>query len=781
MNLLLKHHLIAGWRNILKYKVQNIISVLCLAVGTVMFAVVFWIFWSNWSMYYYENIASPSHLVSMKDKNNPNELLDDKKEEKVLVQLQSLNTVEALTYKTINNKLINIYSRKGNKEFVRSTSYRIVSPDWFETYHLRSAITGKRFGKLKNGTVIIPDRLQKKYQQDSTMMEVIGAKVVDAKKKLIVSDVVNTDWLCSFSNNLLVVSDLKQNFMPENNELFYYIDVYVTLKKGVTQAQFLKEAEQKISDCKIDLYDRPATEILEKFIGLVLVLLLGACALVVGLTGYLKMQIQLFYLRNREMALRRCNGAKHYQQFLLLSSEMFITFMFVLLLTIAISIALYNYAIPKIQLVIYDFYLPKTLIFKIEGWIVGVTFLLSTLIAWISSRKVMQMPLSETVGKNNVIKTRWRSGLQVMQYYVASVILGCVVLAYAGITVQISKYNIKGDINQYKNVIEVFPEVSDFIDNIPSMEHIARIVHIRNAVMLDAVSMKRMGCEFVDAKHLPLVNESGDTIFTLPLLAKRNEAHVVCKQLGLRYNSSKLNGARIVSPLKDYVQIGYTTHPDIFKVYNNGTNYYAVRPHLNAEMCKEISQQYDTLQAVWWDAMAFPKEGMEKQMKCDIDRFAHIKLHNENYYFSFFSAYDNYCRELIRLNLIGQLCFLLFIVCIISIVLTVFSSVALETRGRQKEVAIRKINGAKTKDIILLFSRPYIKALGVTYLIALFTVLVVIFVLGLRIDIPSEAWLGFALLYFISNIIITLVTFLTIWQKIYKVAKTNPAEIIQNS
>ena len=79
MNLLLKHHLIAGWRNILKYKVQNIISVLCLAVGTVMFAVVFWIFWSNWSMYYYENIASPSHLVSMKDKNNPNELLDEMK------------------------------------------------------------------------------------------------------------------------------------------------------------------------------------------------------------------------------------------------------------------------------------------------------------------------------------------------------------------------------------------------------------------------------------------------------------------------------------------------------------------------------------------------------------------------------------------------------------------------------------------------------------------------------------------------------------------------------
>ena len=43
MNLLLKHHLIAGWRNILKYKVQNIISVLCLAVGITVFSVVLWL------------------------------------------------------------------------------------------------------------------------------------------------------------------------------------------------------------------------------------------------------------------------------------------------------------------------------------------------------------------------------------------------------------------------------------------------------------------------------------------------------------------------------------------------------------------------------------------------------------------------------------------------------------------------------------------------------------------------------------------------------------------
>ena len=37
----LLHNLKTAWRNLLKYKVQNIISIACLAVGVVCFAVVF--------------------------------------------------------------------------------------------------------------------------------------------------------------------------------------------------------------------------------------------------------------------------------------------------------------------------------------------------------------------------------------------------------------------------------------------------------------------------------------------------------------------------------------------------------------------------------------------------------------------------------------------------------------------------------------------------------------------------------------------------------------------
>ena len=100
---------------------------------------------------------------------------------------------------------------------------------------------------------------------------------------------------------------------------------------------------------------------------------------------------------------------------------------------------------------------------------------------------------------------------------------------------------------------------------------------------------------------------------------------------------------------------------------------------------------------------------------------------------------------------------------------------SLETRGGQKEVAIRKVNGAKVRDIILQFSRPYIKSLVWAFVINLVCGLVFIFLGIFQINWECVIF-DVGIFLFIS-----LVTFLTIWQKIYKVAKTNPAEIIQNS
>ena len=47
------------------------------------------------------------------------------------------------------------------------------------------------------------------------------------------------------------------------------------------------------------------------------------------------------------------------------------------------------------------------------------------------------------------------------------------------------------------------------------------------------------------------------------------------------------------------------------------------------------------------------------------------------------------------------------IICILLVILSVTSSVSADTNVRRKEVAMRKINGAKARDIMTLFIKPY--------------------------------------------------------------------------
>ncbi len=120
------------------------------------------------------------------------------------------------------------------------------------------------------------------------------------------------------------------------------------------------------------------------------------------------------------------------------------------------------------------------------------------------------------------------------------------------------------------------------------------------------------------------------------------------------------------------------------------------------------------------------------------------------------------------------------VTCLICIILTIYSSITLETRGRQKEVAIRKVNGAKTKDIIKLFSRNYVKTLAIAFVIGFIFPLIWNYCLDYLLYIIKFPYLRQVLtVYCVAFFIIVLVTFLTVWQKIYKISHINPALLIK--
>lgn len=783
MNLLLKHHLISGWRNILKYKVQNIISVLCLAVGTAVFAVVLWLSISIWNEFYYREIAYNNFDVTIYSADSVfHSVIQDREN---IARLQELNCVEKVSYISYNsNILFAMTQAKGDTLCKQSFSYTIVSPDWLESHHFKSATTGKRFGKLKNGTVLMQESSYKKYYS-SYIKNPVGSKILNSVHPMKIDDMIDTDWSVGDYSDLLIVSDLKEkelfypdSTLPENN-LAYSISV--TLKDGYNYQQFDVEAAKKMPDCRCEYHLHSDQTANASFILFCVCLFLGMSVLIIGLSGYLKMQVQLYYLRNREMALRRCNGAKPQQLFMLLAAEMFITFTIVLLLAAALTMALSEYLMPKIEIEFHRFYLPIDLIFTIEGYIALITFIISVLILWVSSRKVIRMPLNLTAGKSYVAKTKWRSALQETQYVVVTILLFFVFLASIFLYFNYHKIYPESSIDQYKEAVILYPD-DEAIDKLPSVKHVSRLVRANSVCAIDPEDMKLLGAKVVGAKDYPMIDALGDTIKMCPVFAKRNEAAQVCRQLGLPLQKVQAK----IHPLdNDYMPIGYASGLDIDKG-NNSYMYYLVRPKMTYKLRNEMYQQ--GVKEGWGEytslTFVFPKSGQGDAMYRSLQKIVKKSGSNDitNVNYDDLSVYRYYFeKELTVFTLLGQLCEALFIISIICIVLTVYSSVSLETRGRQKEVAIRKVNGAKKRDIMIMFARPYIKMMSISLSI---TLIMWIIVLVLITNYEGWNWEGFLAMfgvYLASILVIAIVTGLSIWQKIYKISHVNPSEIIQNS
>ena len=112
---------------------------------------------------------------------------------------------------------------------------------------------------------------------------------------------------------------------------------------------------------------------------------------------------------------------------------------------------------------------------------------------------------------------------------------------------------------------------------------------------------------------------------------------------------------------------------------------------------------------------------------------------------------------------------------LILVVLSIYSAISIDTVGRQKEIAIRKINGATGRDIASLFAMPYV----VVYLLSF---LFVYPLLRLLLMVLTEGRLGIAYrwdwvigLFFGFAILIFIVTA----QKIWQIMNINPATIIK--
>lgn len=121
------------------------------------------------------------------------------------------------------------------------------------------------------------------------------------------------------------------------------------------------------------------------------------------------------------------------------------------------------------------------------------------------------------------------------------------------------------------------------------------------------------------------------------------------------------------------------------------------------------------------------------------------------------------------------------IICLLLAILSVQTSVSADANRRRKEVALRKINGAKAHDIAALFVRPY----GVIVLVA-FTAGYLLSVVRTVKAVRGEVMTYLTLDSYVSWIlpvtlaIIVAVVALTLLRRVRSIMRTNPADVIKS-
>ena len=763
-----------AWRDLMKYKVQNLISVFCLAVGMVCFCVMPLFLHSAWRVgtrWFTREESLAWMTLHEKEDFTMSGIVYFTPEMLKQVSDSHLSSIRFIEpNQSIYQGHTVIKDKKGKENAVWSANYW-VSPEWLNYQGLRSAITGKPIPVLKPGDILMTRLMWERiFGRDvdprgftTTSFDYLLKTPGKGFNRIV--DVVDTGDLFLSEDKLYVVTNLLQetNYNGSSGYLLPY-NLRIILAEGKTYHDLDREMKELFPQYRVEVHGHRKGDRSFAMIMYVILFVVGSLVLLVGLLGFLKMQTQLFRLRQREMGLRRCMGATGSQLLWLLVCEVGIVFIFVTALTLLFTSLLADYGIPLIRQFYKDFSMDMPRAFSIELCICLLVFLLTAVLAVLSARRVVKADLSTIVGKSHKVSTRGRSLLIVLQMALSQIFV-CISLAMLAFTVEFTE----------RNSIYNMPENADAFRDCIAVDH--KMVwrsFVEKLKALDDVEDIALTAYYSSQRTMQV-----DTHF-LPMLGLTPNPSPVGEGESSREKSPSPTGEGLGERLpvytsreaEDSVLLGYV-QADLFPEDNNYGQkilklYVSERDSMmgdrwvynNFVIVKAKPHKYDK---VWKEVEAlFSLEGGYNG-----GHYRQVKAPMQNYFDLMF------CKAL-WMELIQMIVLTLTFVTLLSIVLTTFSSASLDTRLRWREVSIRRACGASRWQIVWLFGRWYLLMLLVSILITLpIYRLVVYFIVSEKV-VPN-GW-GLYVPYVVSVIIVALVTLLAVGQKIYKVGFPRPLQ-----
>lgn len=795
MNMLL-HNLKVALRNILKYKVQTLGSILSLAIGMVTLATVH-SFLQNFRM------ASINHEPYYDRVYN--------------LRFDSIQKRQSDHSIRINGDIVRAVKANGGPRCIEQGPYApngMLTGGWAEFtlngktrrkmpldavpldrhypnfVGIRSAITGEKIKVLGPHDAIINEKQAKQIFGDKNP---VGASIHLSKSygnyQLRLVDVYQDLSLTELdmSSSALFYSPCELEDM--DSDQFNAVAFYVVLKEGCTPQQLKAEVNSRLKPLGLKvktekLKDRLSEEYSTVAIACSITYLIGSLILLAAIIGFLRMQTQLFWMRRREISLRITNGATRLQLFSMFATEVVMIVLVAYLVAVLMGAWICDY-LAKPQFAEITSELGTISHLYLYSLVIGlVVMMLCLAIIWIVLSRICKHSQALESGMRRSHNHWFRNTMLGVQVMISMFFLGVTFCLLCWVGKMADFNHIPDDECAYKqslylqtNAAENGQRLRDKLIHLPQVERwipyswgfwkvneLAENEEFSKAVWKDDL--------FVSYSNVTnyRIQMTSDTSYLDFFKIKVNWKPKANRKKCILVNEElyKLMRQYYVAP-NDILTVDEMDSYQIAGTFQSVPYEGSMKTDIYSFIVIDPKEAYGATHYI-----LVAKPGEYKEMQVAVDRTiqklepAVVKPMSSNlrYYMA---------REMFALEILQNIAWILAIVSLAICLISIFSTVMLDTQTRKKEVAIRKVNGALTRDITKLFGRTYLVITLIAMVFAVVAMLLFHIVLSKMFDMVE---INPVFPIILSIVIVIGFIAAIIACQVRKIMKVDPSEIL---
>lgn len=791
---MLLHNLKVALRNILKYKVQTLGSILSLAIGMVTLATVH-SFLQNFRMAsinhepYYDRVYN-LRFDSIQKRQSDHSIRINGDIVRAVKANGGPRCIEQGPYAP-NGMLTG-----GWAEFTLNGNTRRKTPldavpldrNYPNFVGIRSAITGEKIKVLGPHDAIINEKQAKQIFGDKNP---VGASIRLSKDygnyQLRLVDVYQDLSLTEQNSSALFYSPWELEDMDLNQ--FYAVAFYVVLKEGCTPQQLKAEVNSRLKPLGLKvrtekLKDRLNEEYSTVAIARSITYLIGSLILLAAIIGFLRMQTQLFWMRRREISLRITNGATRLQLFSMFATEVVVIVLVAYLVAVLIGSWICDY-LAKPQFAEITSELGTIRHLYLYSLVIGlVVMMLCLAIIWIVLSRICKCTQALESGMRRSHNHWFRNTMLGVQVMISMFFLGVTFCLLCWVGKMADFNHIPDDERAYKqslylqtNAAENVQRLRDKLIHLPQVER--WIPYSWGVLQVNELAENE---EFSKAAWQgdPYASYNNVTSYKIRTTSDTSYLDFFKIKVNWKPKANRKKCILVNEELYKQMRQHHVAPNDILTV--DEMDSYQI-----AGTFQSIPYQGSFKIDIYSFIVIDPKEaygathyilvakpGEYKEMQVAVDRMiqklepAVVKPMSSN-------LRDYMARSMFALEILQNIAWILAIVSLAICLISIFSTVMLDTQTRKKEVAIRKVNGALTKDITKLFGRTYLVITLTAMVFAVVAVLLFHIVLSQTFDMVE---INPAFPIILSVVIVVGFIAAIIACQVRKIMKVDPSEIL---